>query len=379
MNENIVKILRDCRAFLKSSKGKMEYLIYRNKVLDAKLVDSKLEEKWKKANTNCVVDEQLLPFEVDLSIIIPLYNSERFIDKCLNSFLHQKTKFKYELILVDDGSTDNTNNLAKAYSKLHPEIIKVITQVNGGISAARNTGIRNSRGKYIGFADHDDWVSENYIEVLLEKAFEETADIVKCEFSSVKNGVVNYTEKRIPRVITGMMKDSLFEYPSYIWGGVYRRELLERVQKKEKFWYEDMITRMLLYRQSKVFVDVGENLYFKLIHSNNASTKVWNDKDYKCLEQLYLPEILYANARKLGLSEDVYAYECLLLEYSSILFQRTKRLPEEIQQQVFLYARNVLMQLYKSEFDELMNSKWKKWNEIILEKKYNAWKALASI
>ena len=140
-----------------------------------------------------------------------------------------------------------------------------------------------------------------------------------------------------------------------------------------------MITRMLLYRQSKVFVDVGENLYFKLIHSNNASTKVWNDKDYKCLEQLYLPEILYANARKLGLSEDVYAYECLLLEYSSILFQRTKRLPEEIQQQVFLYARNVLMQLYKSEFDELMNSKWKKWNEIILEKKYNAWKALASI
>ena len=94
---------------------------------------------------------------------------------------------------------------------------------------------------------------------------------------------------------------------------------------------------------------------------------------------LYLPEALILNSQKLGLDVDVYAYECLLLEYSAMLYKRTKRLPEEVKKQVFLYARNTLMKLYRLEFDPMMNQKWKKWHELFSEKKYDAWKALGSI
>lgn len=379
MNEHVRNILRKGRDVVLPIKGHVEYSICKNKILSDEFNETKVEDLWAKTQVNCVVDEKLPVEETDLSIIIPLYNSARFIDKCLQSFLNQKTKYKYELVLIDDGSTDRTNEIAKSYSENCPNIVKLITQPNGGISAARNTGLLNSKGKYIGFADHDDWVSEQYVEILMENAFQENADIVKCEFSTVKKDVVIQAEKRSPRVIKGDMGDNLFDYPSYIWGGIYRRDLLEKVRFPEKFWYEDMITRMLLYRQSKTFVDVGKNLYFKLSHATNASKVVWNNKEYKCIEQLYLPEALIMNSQKIGLKIDVYAYECLLLEYSAILYKRTKRLPEEIKKQVFLYARNTLMKLYKTEFEATMSPKWKKWHMIFSEKKYDAWKALGAV
>lgn len=379
MKEYVKNILRKGRDVVLPIKGKVEYSICKNKSLRDKFDESKITDLWDKVQVNCVVDEKLPAPEIDLSIIIPLYNSERFIDKCLQSFLNQNTKYKYELVLIDDGSTDRTNEIVKSYSENYPNIVKLVTQPNGGISVARNTGLLNSKGKYISFADHDDWVSEQYVEVLMENAFQENADIVKCEFSTVKNDVVIQTEKRSRRVIKGDMKDNLFDYSSYIWGGIYRRDLLEKVRFPEKFWYEDMITRMLLYRQSKTFVDVGKNLYFKLSHATNASKVVWNNKEYKCIEQLYLPEALIMNSQKIGLKIDVYAYECLLLEYSAMLYKRTKRLPEEIKKQVFLYARNTLMKLYRSEFEATMSPKWKKWHMIFSEKKYDAWKALGAV
>ena len=124
---------------------------------------------------------------------------------------------------------------------------------------------------------------------------------------------------------------------------------------------------------------MGKNLYFKLSHATNASKVVWNNKEYKCIEQLYLPEALIMNSLKIGLKIDVYAYECLLLEYSAVLYKRTKRLPEEIKKQVFLYAHNTLMKLYKTEFEATMSPKWKKWHMIFSEKKYDAWKALGAV
>lgn len=219
MNVHVKNVLRKGRDVVLPIKGNVEYCICKNKILRDEFDGSKITNLWDKVQVNCVVDKELLEPEMDLSIIIPLYNSESFIDKCLQSFLNQNTKYKYELVLIDDGSTDRTNEIAKSYSENYPNIVKLVTQPNGGISAARNTGLLNSKGKYIGFADHDDWVSEQYVEVLMENAFQENADIVKCEFSTVKNDVVIQAEKRSPRVIKGEMKDNLFDYPSYIWGG----------------------------------------------------------------------------------------------------------------------------------------------------------------
>lgn len=162
-------------------------------------------------------------------------------------------------------------------------------------------------------------------------------------------------------------------------GGVYKRKLFERVRFPVGFWYEDMITRALLYRQSDKFIALGETLYYKLQHKNNASNVVWQKQNPKCLEQLYLPEQLASDGYCLNLPRDVYMYECLLHEYSSILKHRIDHMPDKIQKQVFLYARSVLMKNYKGEFQYEMDDKWKKWNNVFVEKRYDAWRALCDL
>ena len=376
----IRNVLRRFYKLLQTSKARVLYICKGRKICKEMLDKELIESTWSRPNISCISDE-ILKTEIkkDLSIIIPLYNSEQFLDKCIGTFVKQKTKYTYEVILVDDGSTDATRTRAEEFQKKYADKIKLIFRENGGISAARNTGLENSCGRYIGFADHDDWVTTDYVEKLLSAAYSEDADIVKCEFLEVRDRNTVATAKKDDKIINGPLKEELFAYKSYIWGGVYKRKLFERVRFPVGFWYEDMITRALLYRQSDKFIALGETLYYKLQHKNNASNVVWQKQNPKCLEQLYLPEQLASDGCCLNLPRDVYMYECLLHEYSSILKHRIDHMPDKIQKQVFLYARSVLMKNYKGEFQYEMDDKWKKWNNVFVEKRYDAWRALCDL
>ncbi len=99
-----------------------------------------------------------------ISIIVPVYNVEKYLEKCLNSLVNQTYK-NIEIIVVDDGSTDNSGRIADDFA-LKYDIVKVIHTKNGGVSAARNAGIENANGEYIAFVDSDDWVDENIFEHL---------------------------------------------------------------------------------------------------------------------------------------------------------------------------------------------------------------------
>ena len=146
--------------------------------------------------------------KLDLSIIIPVYNAEKYLDKCLDSILNQDTKYKYEVICINDGSSDNSLSILNEYKSKYSNI-KVISQENKGISVTRNVGIENASGKYLGFIDNDDYVNKDYIERLLSIAYKEKADIVKCNF-------VNFTDNKILNVvrhdsvvIDGYMKEKI--------------------------------------------------------------------------------------------------------------------------------------------------------------------------
>lgn len=102
-----------------------------------------------------------------LSIIVPVYNVEKYLKTCINSLLEQKLD-AYEIILVDDGSTDSSGGICDEYAKKH-EKIQVIHKKNGGLSSARNTGIENAVGKYIGFVDSDDYIMPEMYKNLIEK------------------------------------------------------------------------------------------------------------------------------------------------------------------------------------------------------------------
>lgn len=114
-----------------------------------------------------------------ISIIVPIYNVEKYIEKCIQSILNQ-TFSDFELILVNDGSTDSCGEICDKYKKLDDRII-VIHKVNGGLSSARNAGIDIARGEYIGFIDSDDYIHEKMYEILYNNAITYNSDIVICK------------------------------------------------------------------------------------------------------------------------------------------------------------------------------------------------------
>lgn len=119
----------------------------------------------------------------EISIIIPVYKVESILSRCIKSIIVQSFS-DFELILVDDGSPDNSGKICDMYANLDSRI-KVVHQKNSGASVARNTGIKLAKGKYIGFVDSDDYVSEKYLSALISSAEENNADIVMCNFVCV--------------------------------------------------------------------------------------------------------------------------------------------------------------------------------------------------
>ena len=118
-----------------------------------------------------------------VSVIIPVYNSEKYLKRCLDSVLKQ-TFTDIEIIIINDGSTDNSENICNIYKKIDPRII-IVTQSNQGVSAARNHGISLSKGEYILFCDSDDEIASDYIECLVEQMNKSQADLCICPFVRV--------------------------------------------------------------------------------------------------------------------------------------------------------------------------------------------------
>ena len=354
----------------------------RNKLetLNIECNEKDMEEKWPFKKTQCYDEKKSFhDFAelLDVSIIVPLYNSEKFIHNCVWGFINQETNYMWELILVNDGSTDNTLAVAQNYQQEYPDRIVVIDQDNRGIAGARNTGIGAAKGRYIGFVDHDDQIGSHFIDKLLSAAYKEDADIVKSAFADIWNGKVKKPQEKIDEVIYGDMKEKLFDYKGYIFPAVYKRELFKHIRFPEDFWYEDIIVRTLLYRQSQKYVHISDVLYYKNFHANNASFSVWDITNYKCLEQLYLVINLIEENKKMGLPEDAWFYQCIMHELSFILSLRVRKLDEKTRQSVFLKACNIVKGLYKEEYEGMLTEKNKMWQRIFLQKEYKLWLLLS--
>ena len=113
-----------------------------------------------------------------ISIIVPVYNVERYLDKCLDSLRNQTYK-NIEIIVIDDGSIDNGGQIADEYA-IRDSRIRVIHKINGGLSSARNAGLDSAKGEYIMLIDSDDYVSQNMCEIMLRKAVDDNCQMVEC-------------------------------------------------------------------------------------------------------------------------------------------------------------------------------------------------------
>lgn len=181
-----------------------------------------------------------MPNQPFLSIIIPVYNAEEYLACCLDSVLAQKFT-DYEVLLVDDGSTDYSAQLCDKYAAAHPQI-HCLHQANGGHTAARQNGLRASRGQYVAFVDSDDWVAPEMYEHMCTAAKETHAEIVHCNFTAVMPDKKKVCDIPFPPGFYDKAALQEQVYPNMIyfgtffvfgiapnlWNKLFRRELLEK-------------------------------------------------------------------------------------------------------------------------------------------------------
>lgn len=116
----------------------------------------------------------------EVSVIIPVYNVEKYLSRCLDSIVSQDFAGPYEVLIIDDGSTDNSSKIASLYKEKYPHLITLFSKENGGLASARNIGLDNAKGGYILFVDSDDYVEPTYIRVLYSLANSTNSDISMC-------------------------------------------------------------------------------------------------------------------------------------------------------------------------------------------------------
>ena len=172
-----------------------------------------------------------------VSVIVPFYNVEKYIDRCLNSLVNQ-TLEDIEIIIVNDGSKDNSETIAKEYASKYKNKIIYLKKENGGLSDARNYAIPYATGEYIAFLDSDDYVEVNMYEQMYEKAKKENADIVECDF------LWEYPNEKIESKgrIYKDKHDILLNARVVAWNKLIKKELIEKTKIKFPYGlrYEDV-------------------------------------------------------------------------------------------------------------------------------------------
>ena len=222
-------------------------------------------------------------------------------------------------------------------------------------------------GKYIGFIDSDDYVEDCYVEKLLSRAFEKNADMVKCSYmwecfaGNIKSAIL-YQDLSV----THGLNDKILELDGFIWGSVIKNELFEDFRFPEDFWYEDMITSMIIYRKCKTFEFLDEPLYYYVQHTNNISKKVEKTSEVKCLDQYFLMVELYNLSHEINMMDDEIFYKILLNECGTMLWSRTRGLNKNIRKQVFLCACEFMNQFDIA--DKVNLNKTEKYFQMAFEK-----------
>lgn len=263
-----------------------------------------------------------------LSVIVPVYNMAAGgkLEYCLNSLLSQ-TITDYEVIAVNDASTDNSWEILQQYQKNFPDRLVIHSlKENLRQGGAKNVGLSLSLGEFIGFVDSDDWVTPDCFEKLLHEAEKTGADVVACDFCYVHEHTMVPTERvacNLPEqvgVLNHEKKVSLFLHPGALVTKIYRRELFFEAPFAfpEHMFFEDNATGVELLRRAKQFAYIPEPMYFYFQH--NAST-VHVISMERCKDRLEAMRIMYRYALENGYLEEFYKE--LEYKFTNLFYQNT--------------------------------------------------------
>lgn len=280
-----------------------------------------------------------------LSIIVPIYNSEKFLDECIESILNQTFK-DFELILVNDGSKDNSLSICKKWKDIDNRIV-IIDKENGGVSSARNIGIVKAKGDYIGFIDSDDYIEPNMYEELIKPLEKNDIDIVICKLK-IPNKKQGYNF--IYPIDTVFNFSDNLEWKKLFYQGELETFPVNKIYKKAFILnnnvtfpnypiYEDYIFIQNLYINNPIIYFIDKELYYYRPVINSAVQKYYS-------QRLEIVINIYINNLKLNKIYDNNIYENIII----------RRLRNSIINTIIQEKKNYYKK-QKKVFDKIRNTK----------------------
>lgn len=279
------------------------------------------------------------------SVIVPIYNVEKHLRKCLDSILLQ-TFQDFEIIAVNDGSTDNSKQILEEYVQEHTNIV-AIHKVNGGLGDARNCGVKAAKGEYLFFVDSDDYIHPTMLENMIQKAEKEQLDLVVCdtilqsEHASTRlKSNLNYT--------TDTVKSYIITHPMACIRMV-KRQIMNQVSFHKNIYYEDLHLMPLLALYTKRIGFVEEGLYYYVQHMGSImNQKVFHKKLLDIFEVVNHVKEAYMKANQFECYHDEieYLYIVHLLRSATLRFLDYKNTKQYVKQ---------ILEVMKQEFPH-----WKK-------------------
>lgn len=281
--------------------------------------------------------KQNLSFIPKISIIIPVYNQEKNIERCLNSILNQLYK-NIEIIVVDDGSTDNTKFIYKKYVN-RDKRIKLIYQNKGGVSKARNLGLKNVTGEYITFVDADDYIDNDLILNYIKYLEKYKSYILISGYRWIKAKRIEYLYKEDFKILH--LQESLkilFEdntYKNYLCNKLYPSNFFKMINFEEEKTYEDLRIQYKLFELSKYIIICPFVGYNYIYRKNSITNTKKNDLD---LVDAHVDRLIYIYSKGYNFTSflsnklfRIYMTNCKRFYFNDKELQNKKKLDNKIQ------------------------------------------------
>lgn len=281
-----------------------------------------------------------------ISIIIPAYNAEKYIERCLKSVINQTYK-TLEILVIDDGSSDGTGKICDEFAKRDSRLI-IIHKENEGVSKARNDGLKVATGEYVLFVDSDDWLENDMCELMLKKAQNDNLDIVVCEYKNYYENskefecisLKNYENLSFLDVIS----DEKTQYGGFPWNKLIKKSIIEFKFNESVHFYENLLFFLMNSQKQIKYGVVHNKLYNYCINDTSAvHSKKYSIKRLTILDAMNL--VIPMVSQKLI---DNYKYVYLNSYYNNYYGMKMQKLNKDVLKK---YVKNISV-YYK----DLMNS-----------------------
>ncbi len=289
--------------------------------------------------TELISTDYTQPFEneptLDLSIIIPVYNVQEFLPMCFASII-QDTKFSYEVILVDDGSTDDSAKICDDFAKQH-ENVRVFHVGNHKVpSFARNFGIVKSRGKKLMFVDSDDKLLDDTLNEMIAQS--QNVPILQAKYVTACNNKILSHSKNVDSKNLAKFSG---EY-GYPWGKIFDREIFSKIKFPLNFWFEDMINDLFIFPSFSEEIKLCDLCLYQYNINPQGITST-SKKSLKIIDTYFVLEELISHTDAMEIDFSSKHFKRLLFQASFQTYVRLRRFDEQIMKNVFVLLCDLVL------------------------------------